>query len=94
MRVYDEKFRMDSLDKLIQDHPVLAMITKMTETKKSDRLDVNHLVESVSNAKDSGVPILNTEVFNKIEKIIDDDMYEMNSDIQMNTYFKKLDHLS
>ena len=85
---------MDSLDKLIQDHPVLTMIKRMTETKQSDRLDVNHLVESIENAKNSGVLLLNRQVFNEIEKTIDEDMRKMHSDEQMNKYFNELDHLS
>ena len=83
--------RLESLDKLIQDHPVLAMIKKMTENKKSDRLDVNQLNEIIGNAKDSRIPVLNPELFNKIEKIINEDMKDMKSFAQMKLYFESKD---
>ena len=83
--------RLESLDKLIQDHPVLAMITNMTENKKSDRLDVNQLNESIGNAKDSRIPVLDPELFNKIEKIINEDMKDMKSFEQMQLYFESKD---
>ena len=83
--------RLESLDKLILDHPVLAMIKNMTENKKADRLDVNQLNESIGNAKDSGIPILDPELFNKIEEIINEDMEDMESFEQMQLYFESKD---
>ena len=83
--------RLESLDKLIQDHPVLAMIKNMTENKKADRLDVNQLNESIGNTKDSGIPILDSELFNRIEEIINEDMKYIESFEQMKRYFESKD---
>ena len=66
----------------------------MTETKKSDRLDVKNLIASIDNAKESGLPVINSEIFNEIEKIIDEDMDEYGSTEQMEKIFGDLDHLS
>ena len=70
------------------------MIKSMTENKKSDRLDVKNLIASIDNAKESGLPVINSEIFNEIEKIIDEDMDEYGSTEQMEKIFGDLDHLS
>ena len=47
---------------LIKQHPVLNMIKHMSENKKSDRLDVENLVVSIENAKESQIPGINSEI--------------------------------
>ena len=85
---------MESLTQLIQQHPVLNMIKNMSETKKSDRLDVGNLVSSIENAKESEVPVINSDILNIIEQMIDEDMEEYGSTEQMKKIFEDLDHLS
>ena len=85
---------MESLTQLIQQHPVLSMIKNMSETKKSDRLVVEKLVASIENAKESEIPVINSEIFNVIEEMIDEDMEEYGSTEQMDKIFEDLDHLS
>ena len=66
----------------------------MTATKKSDRLDIDDLVQILDNAKESGIPIINSELCNEIEIVIDEDMNDMESNEQMQMFFDDLDHLS
>ena len=85
---------MESLTQLIQQHPVLNMIKHMSENKKSDRLDVENLVASIENAKQSEIPVINSDISNIIEQIIDEDMEEYGSTEQMKKIFEDLEHLS
>ena len=78
------------MDELTNQHPVLSMIKNMTATKKSDRLDIEDLVKSIDNAKKSGLPIINSELFRKIEIVIDEDMNYLESKKQMNEFFDDL----
>lgn len=82
------------MNESIKQHPVLSMIKSMTENKKSDRLDVKNLIANIDNAKESELPVINSEIFNQIEKIIDEDMDEYGSTEQMEKIFGDLDHLS
>ena len=82
------------MNELIKQHPVLSMIKSMTEPKKFNRLDVKNLIASIDKAKESGLPVINSEIFNEIEKIIDEDMDEYGSTEQMEKIFGDLDHLS
>ena len=86
--------RLESLVELIKEHPVLSMIQNMSETKKSDRLLVEKLVASIENAKESEIPVINSEIFNVIEEMIDEDMEDYGSTEQMKKIFEDLDHLS
>ena len=70
------------------------MIKHMSENKKSDRLDVENLVTSIENAKESQIPVINSEIFNIIEEMIDEDMGEYGSTEQMKKIFEDLEHLS
>ena len=71
------------------------MIKSMTENKKSDRLNVKHLVASIDNAKSTGIQVMNSEIFGVMEKIIDAEMEAYSwSDEQMENIFKDLDPLS
>ena len=85
---------MESLDALIKQHPVLSLIRNMSETKKSDRLDVGNLIPSIGNAKESEIQVINSEIFNEIEIMIDEDMEDYGSTEQMEKFFEDLDHLS
>ena len=71
------------------------MIKNMTETKMSDRLDIENLATSIDNARETEIQIKNSEIFNEIEKMIDDDMDEFESTGQVEDIFRNdLDHLS
>ena len=70
------------------------MIKHMSENKKSDRLDVENLVASIENAKQSEIPVINSDISNIIEQIIDEDMEEYGSTEQIKKIFEDLDHLS
>ena len=70
------------------------MIKHMSENKKSDRLDVQNLVASIEDAKESEIPIINSEISNIIEEMIDEDMEEYGSTEQMKKIFEDLGHLS
>ena len=83
------------MDTLIKQHPILTMIKNMTETKMSDRLDIENLATSIDNARETEIQIKNSEIFNEIEKMIDDDMDEFESTGQVEDIFRNdLDHLS
>ena len=86
--------RLESVEELTNQHPILSMIKNMTATKKSDRLDIEDLVQSLGNAKESGIPIINSELCNEIEIVIDEDMSSLESNEQMQKFFDDLDHLS
>ena len=86
--------RLESLAELIEQHPVLNMIKHMSETKKIARLDVKNLVASIKNGKESEIPVINSEIFNTIEEMIDEDMEDYGSTEQMKKIFEDLDHLS
>ena len=70
------------------------MIKHMSETKKTARLDVKNLVASIKNGKESEIPVINSEIFNTIEEMIDEDMEDYGSTEQMKKIFEDLDHLS
>ena len=60
----------------------------------SDRLDIENLATSIDNARETGIQIKNSELFNEIEKVIDEDMEEFESTGQMEEIFRKDHHLS
>ena len=76
---------------MTNQHPMLAMIHKMTESKKCDRLDVNDLIDSIAQAKKKKNSIIGAKLFGDIERIIDEDTKAMNSDEQMKKMFDDLD---
>ena len=82
------------METLTNQHPMLAMIKNMTETKKSDRIDIKHLVARVKTAKESEISVINSEIYNIIEEMIDEDMEEYGSTEQMKKIFEDLEHLS
>ena len=94
MMIWSSLERSETLAELIKQHPVLNMIKQMSENKKSDRLDVANLVASIENAKESQIPVINSEIFNIIEEMIDEDMEEYGSTEQMKKIFEDLEHLS
>ena len=59
----------------------------MSENKKSDRLDVANLVASIENAKESQIPVKNSDISNIIEEMIDEDKEEYGSTEQMKKDF-------
>ena len=70
------------------------MIKNMTETKKSDRIDIKHLVARVKTAKESEISVINSEIYNIIEEMIDEDMEDYGSTEQMKKILEDLDDLS
>ena len=94
MMIWSSLERLETLAELIKQHPVLSMIKHMSENKKSDRLDVENLAASIENAKESEIPVINSEIFNVIEEMIDEDMEDYGSTEQMKKIFEDLDHLS
>ena len=94
MIIWSSLERSETLAELIEQHPVLSMIKHMSENKKSDRLDVENLAASIENAKESEIPVINSDILNIIEQMIDEDMEEYESTEQMEKIFEDLDHLS
>ena len=92
--IWSSPERSETLAELIKQHPVLSMIKHMSENKKSDRLDVANLVASIENAKESDIPVINSDILNIIEEMIDEDMEEYGSTEQMKKIFEDLEHLS
>ena len=82
------------MNELMQQHPVFTMIKKMTATNQSDRLNINDLVQTIDNARSSGIPVQDSDTFNAIENHIDDDIFDMNASEQLKDYLENLDHLS
>ena len=82
------------METLTNQHPMLAMIKNMTETKKSDRIDIKHLVARVKTAKESEISVINSEIYNIIEEMIDEDMEDYGSTEQMKKILEDLDDLS
>ena len=70
------------------------MIKTMSANDPSDRVKINLLPEMIYRAKLSDIPIINLEIFDGIENLINEDMMQLNSSEQWETYLEKLNHLT
>ena len=70
------------------------MIKNMSANDPSDRVKINLLAEMIYRAKLSDIPIMNLEIFDGIENLINEDMMQLNSSEQWETYLEKLNHLT